>query len=409
MNLKDKTVRIYGYGLFECFMSLRLKEFFGKVELFIPWKGSYPVPTKCLIGTGLPGVVKIDNFFEGLDEVDLFCFFDVGDGDLQDALRLQGHRVFGTGEAGELEYDRVKFKNVLKKVGLPVGPYQVVKGVDQLKEKLSKKENVGKFVKVSTFRGICETFQNKGIKFSQTKIDSIAMRLGPSRDVQEFIIEDMIPGKEIGTDCFVSGGKILDSVTFGMENKDKSYSCKVMKLSELPEAITKVDKALEPVYKRLDLRGMISSEVRVGKDGKPYFIDFCARAGSPPSEIICELYENIGEILWKVAEGKEVQPKVVAPFAAEILIKSEMAPTDWVPLDFKEEDLKWLKLRNLCRLGGQWYYVPQDNGTIIGAAIGFGKTEEEAQRAALEHCKLLDCEESHYDEACFEDGNGSLS
>ena len=105
VNLKDKTVRIYGYGLFECFMALRLKRDFRKVELFIPWKASYPTPLKTQIGEGLPGVTKITNFFDGIGDVDLFCFFDVGDGNLQNYLRSKGKRVFGSGKAEELEYD----------------------------------------------------------------------------------------------------------------------------------------------------------------------------------------------------------------------------------------------------------------------------------------------------------------
>ena len=171
MNLSDKIVRIYGYGLFECFMALRLKESFGRVELFVPWKGSYPTPIKTLIGEGLSGVVKVDNFFRDINKVDLFCFFDVGDGDIQDYLRSNGKRVFGTGKGDALEYDRVGFKKVLEKVGLPVAPYKVVKGIIELRKELEKDENNGRWVKVSTFRGICETFQSKGIKYSQPKLD----------------------------------------------------------------------------------------------------------------------------------------------------------------------------------------------------------------------------------------------
>jgi phosphoribosylamine-glycine ligase len=361
-----------------------------------------------MIGSGLPGVTKINDFFEGMENVDLVCFFDVGDGDLQDYLRSKGKRVFGTGAAGELEYDRVKFKKILKKVGLPVVPYSVLTGVKELEQALSLKENIGKWVKVSTFRGICETFQNKGIKFAQPKIDTIAMKLGAARGTQEFILEDSIPGVEIGNDCFISGGRMLGTVTFGLENKDKSYTSKVMKVDKLPDAVKEVDSALAPVYKKLNICGMISSEIRVGEDKKPYFIDMCARAGSPPAEVISELYSNFSEIVWAVAGGEEIEPKAKANYAAEVLIKSEMAPTDWVPLDFREKDLKVLKLRNLCKMNGQYYYIPQDNGTIIGAAIGLGNTAEEAEKEALLNCELLDCEESHYDSCCFEEESGKL-
>lgn len=325
VNLKDKTVRIYGYGLFECFMALRLKRDFGKVELFIPWKASYPTPLKTQIGEGLPGVTKITNFFDGIGDVDLFCFFDVGDGDLQNYLRSKGKRVFGSGKAEELEYDRVGFKSVLKSVKLPVPEYKVVKGISELRNELLKNENLGKWVKISTFRGIQETFKNNGIKYIQPKLDSIAFKLGSFREIQEFLIENNICGKEIGSDFFLANGEMLDYVTVGMENKDKSYSCKVVRKENVPSELKIIDNALNKVYKKFKYCGMGSSEVRVGMDNKPYFIDFCARAGSPPSELISEIYSNFSEIVWAVAGGEIVEQKVTSFYGAEILLKSEMA------------------------------------------------------------------------------------
>ena len=402
-DLSKKTVRIYGYGLFECFMGIRLAETFGKVELFTPWKGSYPVPAKNLIGVGIPGIVKVDNFFENLDSVDLFCFFDVGDGDIQQTLREQGRRVFGTGTADVLEYDRVGFKKILESVGLPVAPYNVLKGIQSLSDELKKPESKGKWVKVSTYRGICETFQNKGYKYSMPKLDVMATKLGAYRNDQEFVLEDSIPGTEAGDDRFLVNGVSLPIATFGFENKDKSYSCRATEVESIPGPVKAVTDALAPVYKQHNICGMISSEVRVSEDQKPYFIDCCARAGSPPSELICELYENFAEIVWAVAGGEMITPIPIAKYAAEVLIKSEMAPTDWVPLDFKESDLKRLKLRNLCKIENQYYYIPQDGGTILGGAIGFGDTLEEAQMEALANCQLLECEESHFAADAFDE------
>lgn len=400
-DLRKKTVRIYGYGLFECFMAMRLAESFGKVELFTPWKGSYPVPAKNLIGAGLPGVTRIDNFFNDMDSVDLFCFFDVGDGDIQEYLRKQGKRVFGSGSAEALEYDRATFRNTLKAVGLPVGAHKTVTGIKALAEELKRPESEGKWIKLSTWRGVCETFQNKAYGHSITKLDNIAAKLGAYRDMQEFIIEDNIPGTEPGDDRFYANGVSLPIATYGFEIKDKSYICKAVAIDDMPEPIKHVARLLEPVYKKHNVCGMMSSEVRIGKDREPYFIDQCARAGSPPSELICELYENFAEIVWKVAGGEMATPRPIAKYAAEVLLKSDIAPVEWVPLAFKEADLKRLKLRNLCKIDGQYYYVPQDNGAILGAAIGFGNTLEEAQAEALENAKLLDCEECHYASDAF--------
>jgi len=409
IDLSKKKVLIYGYGLFECFLAMRMARDFKEVMLYTPWKGSYPLPTKNLIGTGLPGVTKVDDFFAEVDGSDLICFFDVGDGDLQQSLRAQGKRVLGAGTADILENDRVGFKKVLESVGLPVGPYQVAKGMDALHAALKAEKD--KWVKVSKYRGITETFHHKDYRYTLPRLDQIATRLGAYRNEQEFMIEDPIPGVECGDDRFMCNGKPLPIATYGFEIKDQAYLCKAMPVEEMPVPVRQVADALAPVYQEHNVCSMMSSEIRIGADKKPYFTDQCSRAGSPPSELMSELYSNFSEILWAIAGGEMVTPKPIAKYAAEVLIKSEMAPTDWVPMDFDVKDLDRLKMRNLCGIDvdagdgkkkRQFYYIPQDGGTIIGGAIGFGDTREEAQLEALRSAEKLQCEESHYDTTVFD-------
>ena len=168
-NLSKLKARVWGYGIFSVFLAQSLGPLnngFGEVELYIPWTSPFPTPEKRWVGRNIPGVKRIWDFWENLDSVDTFFFFDVGDSSEQQELQRQGRAVFGTGTgkkdkqgdtAAELEYDRVKFKKTLIKQGLAVPEWENVIGIDDLIEKAKKdpgfwvKPNVGE-------RGIFETF-----------------------------------------------------------------------------------------------------------------------------------------------------------------------------------------------------------------------------------------------------------
>ena len=105
MKLSGLTCRIFGYGMFEIYLGQAMANDFKEVQLYVPWKGPFPTPDKLMVGYGIPGIKRVDSFEDDEDQVDLFCFFDVGDGDKQAQLRRRiaagdktlkpGARVFG--------------------------------------------------------------------------------------------------------------------------------------------------------------------------------------------------------------------------------------------------------------------------------------------------------------------------
>ena len=152
-NLKNKTLLVYDQGSFLP-LAQRLGKDFGKVLYFTPWKFTWPKFKDTRIGIGVEGVERVDSFFDHLDEADMLLFPNVGDGDLQVQLEACGYKIWGSRKGEELEQDRVATKNLLKKLKLPVGPYEVIKGMDKLRRYLKANENV--YVKVDMFRGDME-------------------------------------------------------------------------------------------------------------------------------------------------------------------------------------------------------------------------------------------------------------
>jgi hypothetical protein len=381
MDLSKKKAFVYDYGVFMP-IAMRLAEDFGEVFYFVPWKGTYCTRDRFTIGEGVPGLTRVDSFEDYIDQADVFVFPDVGDGDKQVMLRGLGKRVFGTGYAELLEQDRMLFKGVLKKQKLPVGPYKTFKGTDALSDFLRKEPGTC-YIKVSTFRGNCETARfDTYLAFIPT-LDRWAKSLGAYRFQMEFIVDFPIEGQEGGSDFFLSNGEYLPIGTYGYEVKDHGYISKAMKMTDMPDAITYVNDRMAPVYREYGICGAASSEERITKELVPYFTDMCARFGSPPAELICRLYKNFSQIVWAVSGGEMITPEPVAEYAAEVMISCEAARDGWVPLDYPEKLRKNVLLRNLCCLDGQFFHIPQDSCTSLGAAVGYGKTREAAQEQAL--------------------------
>ena len=119
-------------------------------------------------------------------------------------------------------------------------------------------------------------------------------------------------------------------------------------------------------------------------------IDFCARCGSPPSELYSAMFDNIAELIWYGAEGTVVDPISKYKYGAEILIHSSWADKNWQPIDFPKSIRPFVKLRNAAKINKDWYVIPQEVGLPeIGAVIGLGNTKEEAIEQAKEHAKQI--------------------
>jgi hypothetical protein len=125
--------------------------------------------------------------------------------------------------------------------------------------------------------------------------------------------------------------------------------------------------------------------VYVRRNGKPFWSSNCMRFGNPPAQSEMEIIGNLPEIAWAGACGELVQPKIKARYCAQVTMSSEFASTSEVAFEFPESIRKFVKIKNVAKNDGIYYYIPNKGSKIesIGSIIGLGNTLDEA----IEQCK----------------------
>lgn len=377
-NLKDKTVLVLDFGLF-IEIAIRVSKDFKKVYYHNPsWKNAFPKSNSTVVGHGIKEIEVVLNFWDVFDEVDLFIFPDIYNGDLQVYLRSIGKLVWGGGKGEEGELLRQDMKEHMRDLGLPVGGYTVITGMDDLRKYL--KTNKEKWVKLNSTRGDAETFFSPYYKFVEPKLDEIEYNLGALKTIKEFIVEDNLPDKvEIGYDGWTIDGQYPVRCITGIEVKDVGYIGVAKEYKDLPKEITEYNTKMAPTFKKWNYRGFMSTELRVGKDKKAYMIDACQRAGSPPNEIYQNMYKNLAEVMWYGSQGILIEPIIEGKFGVEAMIHSSWADKNWQQIEFSPEYRENIKLRNLAIINGEYYAVPQSVALPeIGAVVAHGETLKEA-------------------------------
>jgi hypothetical protein len=135
-----------------------------------------PKSNALMIGDGLEGVERVASPWAFFDDIDLWIFPDVYEGELQEYLVKQGKRVWGCRMGAELEIDRPKSKEQSRKLGIDIGPYKVITGLDALRKHL--KANDDQWVKISGTRGDMETFGARPIREGRARLDELEHNLG---------------------------------------------------------------------------------------------------------------------------------------------------------------------------------------------------------------------------------------
>lgn len=365
---------------------------FGRVMYYCPWMTAFPSPHLAKIGTGYPGVERIHNLFDEIEAIDLFIFLDVHFGDLQEYLRRQGKMVWGSGKAEEMELYRWSMRQMMQlpSVNLPVGEADLITGLPALREFLkAQKKTV--YVKVSEYRGIGETFRSDSCDLVKQRLNAMQHDLGPLADEQKFIVEQQIEtDMEVGIDSYNIDGEFPKLVTAGVEVKDCGYFGAAMPYKDLPEPIRVVNAKLKPIFKSYRNRGLFSSEIRVGKDKKPYFIDATLRAPSPPGELMQQWYSNWPEIMLRGAQGILIEPIIPKQYGFEFIIYTDFAPKEWQAVQFPDAIASYVRLYNSLKRGNTYWIVPTDGELAqIGGVTGFGDTMKEAIAQAQEHADQI--------------------
>lgn len=392
VNLKDKIAIVYDNGLF-IEIAKTLSKSFKKVYYYMPWKSGFPKSNQYIVGEGIEGIERIQNFWDYVDEADIIIFPDIYDGDMQLHLQNLGKLVWGGRKGEDMELYRDRMKKYMKSLGLFVTPFTVIKGTDKLREYLKQNDNV--WVKQNVTRGDFETFHSVDYQTIEPVLDELEHKLGRSKLIKEFVVEQALDDAvETGVDLYTIDGQFPTETLAGIEVKDLGYVGKIVPYAELSPKVTDFNEKIKPALERFGYKGFMSTEIRVTKDKPPYMVDFCARAGSPPNELYQLMYKNLAEIIWYGANGIIIDPVTTKKYGVEALIHSSWADANWQAITFPREYRDNIKLRNACKIDGFYYAVPQQVGLPeIGAVV----TEADSIEEAVEMARVIaDSIKGHY-------------
>jgi hypothetical protein len=376
-SYKTKSVLVIDKGMFTSLAEL-LVPHFGRVGYFCEWQEPFPDGRGLLIGSGLEGVERVKYLWTRTDDSP-HCLYDFDlivypfclDGDQQEDLRRRGFRVWGSGMKSSLELARWKTKQHMQKIGLPTADSVQLKGMDALRAYLKEHEDV--FVKISTYRGITETFGAKNYDLVKGKLDDLEAKYAPVLESIAVVVEQSIPGaKETGYDGYCIDGEYPNTAFLGAEVKDKAYFGKVLDYDALPNEVKAVNTKLS--YHMDGYRQFLSTELRDDK-----MIDGTCRHATPGGEPYCHAMTNLADVLWNGADGKLIHPQWSNKFAAQLILTSEWLREHPLLVQFPEEIRPWVKLYGHCRVNGKdWVINDEQKYKEVGNVIALGNTPDEA-------------------------------
>jgi hypothetical protein len=383
-EFKDLTVCVVDNGLF-LGIAKQIAPAFKTVYYTTPTAGPFPSTGEYSIGSNIPGIKRLPDPNDALalySEIDLWIFPDLYFAGMQEHLRSIGAAVWGSGPAEIYELDRLAFKKKAKDLGLNIGPYEVVKSMEDVVAFVKK--NPGWFLKTSRHappgRGDFETLKVSSFEECEYRLRDIASKLGHRAKTTEFILEQPIEADtELAIDTYNVWGQFPQTCVLGAEAKAESYIGKVIPYSKAPPALIDVNEAMVPVFKKSLYSNMSAIECRM-TEGKAFVIDPCFRYGRPPLSIILGI-KNWPEIFYYGALGEIVEPEFEDKFFAEMCIYCDYGMNSPAPI-FWENSYSFggCVLSNVAGgSGGGMVGVPQVPGVSgMGSVVAWGSTASQA-------------------------------
>jgi len=387
----NKSILVADFGSYTTMLPALVKHF-TKVGYFCVSDSSYPRSASTVIGKGIEGVTHELKFFDVVDDYDIIAFFDCRSDDLQEYLRSKGKQVWGAGKGVELELDRYYGNNILKEVGLPSVKMERIIGIDNLRKFLKEHDDI--YVKTN-HRGDYESFHSENYKLIEPQLDLLEKDLGMFKNEYEFICCYPIDGEdivEVGSDSIYIDGQYPKTLMYGYEVKDCGLIARIKNRNLISKIITEPLDKLSPVMDEYKYRGFFSTEIRVGKDKKPYLTDYTCRASSPCSELYSEMMENLGEVIDKGSQGIFVEPIYKAKYGVEAIIHAPFAETNWQPIYYPKSIKDYVKLKHWTVINDVNYYVydGETNMVEVGAVVAWDDTLNGAIKKLNEYSKQVE-------------------
>jgi len=324
------------------------------------------------------------DFWPHFKEIDLFCFPDVGHSGLQLFLAEQGKAVWGSRTGDIFEQNREHFMRTLAKCGLKVPPHKVYRGLEELSHNLRDAKD--KYIKVSRWRGDCETRHWRSWKEDSGWLDWLAVQLGPFKNIMRFLVFDKIDtGTELGGDTINVDGQWPSLMLNGFEYKDNTYFAAVTPRDDMPEQIQDILDAFGPLLGEHHYRNQWSMEVREGN-----FIDATCRGGMPSTATQMKVWKNWPQMVWAGANGELVEPEPGYKFAIECMVKSKEDAGQWDEALISPELEPHLMLSSCCFVDEMYHFPPEDTRSgDLGWLCAAGDTPRETLDRAKKLCDLL--------------------
>jgi hypothetical protein len=384
LDLSNKSAVILDHGAFTC-LAERLARDFGTVYYVDEsWQASQSRIAHAITGSGLAkNIIRVPEIFDVLDKCDVAIFPDVHHAALQLHIEKLGMPVWGARRAENLEIKKLAFKKLQQWLGMKFAEYDVIQGIDALREYCQNPDKKDRWVKCTPqFRGDKETFHFDDYEDARKHIDEMSLYFEAVGALIRFIAEKSIDSEiEGGLDTYTVDGQHPKVAVQGFEKKDMCYFAAVQKYEDIPKEITCVADFLWPEFKKYRCRQMFSTEVKVTESGDSFLLEPTVRFPSPAGEEQMELYENFSEIIYEGAQGRLVEPVLTAKYACEAMVEHTGNKDNFRSLIVPESVRQWVKLYGPVGCGKRIACAP--GSECIGAVVGIGDTPTEA----LEHLK----------------------
>ena len=375
-ELKNKTVCVFDSGNYTP-LAERLTKEFGKVLYFSPWENQgFPESKYNMVGTGIKGVTRIESIWSHINEIDLFVFTDCYYVAEQEYLKSIGKLVWGSGKTSWLERDKKAFYEWIDKEEMPIPETNFETGVRNLAKNIKKDE----FIKISNYRGDLETLKFYDKTRSDFRLKELELSLQPFDKTYETIRQQKIDGIEIGGDYYTVDGELPKNVMFGVECKDSYYFGRITPYAMLPKQVRYIDSHLQKVFKNEKTRTHFSHEMRIEKNGDPFFTDFTARLPNPPYQLHLDMIANLGEIMYFGSQGIMKEPRYLAKYGVVAIFKSETVEKFNLPIKIDDKVKDSVKIMNLAMVNGESVALSINRFDECGAVTGIGNTLEEARK-----------------------------
>lgn len=367
-------------------VALRLARDFGKVYYVCPqWEEAFSKIDFAIVGDGFDGEIeRVSEVWDVIEKVDCAVFCDVHHGGAQEIIEKYIQvPVWGSRRSDSLELKKLQFKKLQERLGMNFAPYDVIEGLDELREYCRDPKNADRWIKgTPQFRGNKETFQVKNFEHARQHISDMEVHFNLLSNMLRFIAEKNLKSNiEGGIDTYTVDGMHPLMAVLGFEIKDHCYFATVKPYDEIDERITCVNEFLWPILKEFRCRQMFSTEVKVMKDDESYLLEPTVRFPSPAGEEQMEIYGNFSQIIYAGAKGELKEPEIDYEFACEAMIEHTGDDEHFRGLQVPDSIRKWVKLYSPVLTDNGIAVAP--GSEVIGAVVGVGHSPVEA----LEHLK----------------------